>query len=125
MRLKPIITRYSFGIPVSVTVAVLVWLFTYTINICIESDSLYGSSSRCESNSIMDYLVERQIWPLQFYPFTGWWDSYDDKFLWIISEPYFQLTRNAALSFVVWFGIRFYVKRIEGSSRPVTSATES
>lgn len=108
MKPKYLITSQGFGITASISIALMTWFFATVNNLCY-SDSAIGPV--CVSSSLMDKLIERQVWPLHFPPFSIHWDVYDDKFAWLIAEPYFQLIVIAITIYLIWFGFRYHIRR--------------
>jgi len=96
MRLSDFGKRQKYGIPISIAVAVLIWLFVTTNKICAKIDPFNAPGyGYCESDSVIMWYIKHGTWPYSL----GYLD------------PYLQLILVGILVYAVWFGISFYAKR--------------
>ena len=117
----------KFGIPFCIGLAVLIWLFTTTMTYCWINDFAVGYSGPaggCETDSLITKTLKIEKWPLQYFPFTAYWDAYDDKFLWLTSEPYNRLLLIGILAYGLWFGMSTGIKRFHRADSKATKKIE-
>lgn len=101
-----------FGILASITVAGLAWLSTATVVHCstINAEAA-GPTFLCKTDVLIVFLLEHKTWPYSHTPFTGYWESYDNKLASIIEEPYSRLFLATAMAYLIWFRIVIYAKK--------------
>lgn len=99
MTLRDLVVRKRFGIPVSLTAAILIWLFGTVFGICRFIDYPAGVSqtvtSGCESDSLIGWALSHGNWPYAI----GYW------------EPYWVPVVIGLLAMAVWFGISLLLKK--------------
>ena len=99
-----------FGISASITIAALFWLTTATVEYCSHIGEGNGSL-RCKSDVLITFLSEQQRWPYQHMPFVGYWESYDNKLVSIVDEPYSKLILAGSITYLIWFRIVIYARK--------------
>jgi len=117
MQIIKAVTSQKFGIPVSVGIALLAWLSFTTFTGCwfIDYPAGYsGPTSGCTTKSLLMSWFDNKIWPLQYAPFTAYWDSYDDKLAWLMSELYFRLILFGFVIYGIWFALSYFVRKRYG-----------
>lgn len=114
MHVVKAITSQKFGIPVSIGMAVFAWLAFTALTVCWITDygpGYTGPTSGCTTKSLLISWIDNEIWPLQYAPFTAYWDSYDDKLAWLMAELYFRLILFGIVIYGIWFGSTYFVRR--------------
>jgi len=101
---------HRFGISASITIAALFWLTTATVEHCSHIGDGIGSL-RCKSDVLITFLFEQQRWPYQHMPFIGYWESFDNKLVSIVDEPYSQLALAGSITYLIWFRIVIYARK--------------
>ncbi|MGI0015384.1 MAG: hypothetical protein ACREBU_18360 [Nitrososphaera sp.] len=125
MRAIAVLRSQKFGVPVCVGIAVLAWLEFTTITGCwfLDNPAGYsGPTSGCNTKSPMASLVDDGIWPLQYAPFSAYWDVYDDKFAWLMNELYFRLIVFGIVIYGIWFGLTFFVRKRYDKAAALTNS---
>jgi hypothetical protein len=100
-----------FGVSVSITISILIWLLTATVVYCSTVyDDILGPKFRCTQDNLASYLIVYNRWPYQHTPLFGYWDSYDNKLAVFIEEPYSQLFLTMAIAYLIWFRVVIYTR---------------
>jgi hypothetical protein len=100
-----------FGISASVIVSLSIWLLSATVVHCSTvPDDILGTKFQCKQDSLGAYLIAFQKWPYDHAPFSGYWDSYDNKLAMIIEEPYSRLSLTVAMAYLIWFRVAVYAR---------------
>jgi hypothetical protein len=117
MQVIKAVTSQKFGVPFSIGLAGFAWLTFTTLTGCWTTDydgGHTGPTERCVTKSLMTSLIDDKMWPLQYAPFTAYWDSYDDKFAWLMSELYFRLILFGIVIYGIWFALSYFARRRYG-----------
>jgi hypothetical protein len=113
-----------FGILASIAVAGLVWLLTSTVVHCSTINEAAGPAFRCNTDALIVFLLEHRTWPYSHAPFTGYWDSYDNKLASIIEEPYSRLFLAMAMAYLIWFRAIIYARNRHAHEKKAESVNQ-
>lgn len=101
--LRDLVVRKRFGIPASLTSAILIWLFGAVFGICrfIDYPAVVSQTvtSGCVSDSLIGWTLSHDNWPYAL----GYW------------EPYWVPELIGIPAMAVWSGISLLLKRSRNS----------
>lgn len=113
-----------FGILASIAVAGLVWLSTAAVVHCSTINEATGPVFRCKTDVLIVFLLEHRTWPYSHAPFTGYWDSYDNKLASIIEEPYSRLFLAMVMAYLIWFRAIIYARNRHAHEKKAESVNQ-
>ena len=107
VKLGHIFTSQRFGITTTLAISASIWLATTAVVHCSD----VGAELKCRSDFLVIFLIEHNVWPFDNVPFTGYWDTNDNKLASIIAEPYSRLAITGAMIYLIWFRAMIYARK--------------